>query len=181
MEKFNQPMATVVSTLILVFGLLVAFKTGGSEPQKNYAIVNFDGGFETLGVLESERVFTNVEITFNDSRQYSGTVSEVISGIKADTENPSTTTWKKGLVVDASGGIQWSGSASTGFKLTTESYNVSSDGNLNIQNVIDSLQKMENDIKAGRLETRENSLEFNFAPQGAGSALLRSALSGLLN
>ena len=48
MEKFSQPMATVVSTIILVLGLLVAFKTGGSEPQKNYAFVNFDGGFEAI-------------------------------------------------------------------------------------------------------------------------------------
>jgi hypothetical protein len=181
MEKFSQPMATVVSTIILVLGLLVAFKTGGSEPQKNYAFVNFDGGFEAIGVLQSERVYTEVEITFNGDRQYSGTVSEVISEIKADTENPSTTSWKKGLVVDASGGIKWTGSASTGFLLTTESYYVSSDGNLNIQNVINSLQKMENDIKAGRETTREASLEFTFPPAGADSALLRSALSGLFN
>ncbi len=108
-------------------------------------------------------------------------MSEVVAEIKADTENPHTTTWKKGLVVDASGGIKWTGSASTGFKLTTETYNATSEGDLNIQNVIDHLQKMEADIKAGRLSTPESALVFDYSPEGNGSALLRGLVSSFLN
>ncbi len=34
MKNFNQPLATVLSTLILVLGFLFAVKTGGAERQK---------------------------------------------------------------------------------------------------------------------------------------------------
>lgn len=158
-SKVTGPIAAIIVTLILTLGLLVG--TGAIIPEpKTYATVNFDGGWLKLGVISQERVFTDVKITRNGSTLMSGTVSEIKQALteqSAETGGVEKSTFREGIIITASAGIEWTGSESD-FKLTTENLSLTSTGSAPIyfSGAILRLEEVEANAKLNR---QKNSIE----------------------
>lgn len=160
LNKVTGPISAIIVTLILTLGLLIA--TGAVFPEpKTYATVNFDGGWKKLGVLSEERIYIEIEITRNGSNMYSAnTMSDIkafLSRQSEDTGGVEKTTFREGVVINASAGIEWTGSESN-FKLSTHNLSLASTAGAPIyfSAVLSSLEELEANAK---LERQKNSIE----------------------
>jgi len=153
-------LARVISTSIFVIGLLiVVFTTGGTD--KNYAAVQFDGGYTKIGVIYEERVVSEATITLDDELIYQGDINDVIAWIQENSD-PSDT-WKEGVHLSASTAIAWSASRQD-FELTTDTYDVTSDGTLAPVGEIGTLEAMLDEAKSNRELMSSQSLTFSKDP-----------------
>ena len=180
MSKITAPIATVITAFMVCLTLLIA--TGSLTPTpKNYATVKFDGGYQKIGIISSESMFTQASIEFNGSKSVSGSFNEVIDVLKsfADGGDLSKRSLKTGSILKASAGIKWEGSSSN-FKLTTDSIlKVSTESKpITIQSVIDDLYDLEAKAKAARVSNSESALEFSASPTN-GSFLASKIINAL--
>lgn len=165
-------LARVLSTSILVIGILiVVFATGTTD--KNYATVNFDGGYSKIGVIYSERVQSEAELTFNGDIIVEGDINDVISWIKDNSED--TSTWNEGVNLTASTSIQWIASRQD-FTLTLDNYSIDADGTLLAKSQIAVLEEMLSDAKLRRESTSLSSLSFTKDPNAGLLGQLTSLL-----
>ena len=172
------PIASIVVSLVLTFGFL--FGTGAFKPATyTYATAKFEGGYQKIGVINREEVFTEVRVEINGDKIMSGDFEEVIAKIRRDSKETGgldKTIWKDGVEVKAKVGIRWTGSESS-FKLTTESLNLISTNAAPLKpfEVIDKLTAMQSKNLSTRVETAKQTLEFGAAPTE--SFLLSKVLS----
>ncbi|MDA7793357.1 hypothetical protein N8985_04525 [Glaciecola sp.] len=149
-------LARVLSTSILVIGILiVVFATGTTD--KNYATVNFDGGYSKIGVIYSERVESEAELTFNGDIIVEGDINDAISYIQNNLNEGDV--FFEGVSLTATTSIKWIASRQD-FTLSTDNYSIVSDGKLNAYEQITVLEKMLSDAKLGRESTSLSSLSF---------------------
>ena len=159
----NTGLARVVSTSILVIGvLIIVFTTGTTD--KNYATVNFDGGYSKLGVIYSERVQSEAEMIFNGDIIVEGDINDVISNIQNNLKEGDV--FFKGVSITASTSIYWSASRQD-FTLTTDNFSIVSDGKLNAYDQISVLEKMLSDANKSRALTSASSLSFSKDPNAS--------------
>ena len=176
----NGPLASIIVSLILTMGFL--FGTGSFKPAPaTYATVNFDGGYQKIGVISREEIYTEARIEMNGDRLTNGDFQEIIAWIqKASRENGGVenVTWKDGVRLKASAGIKWSGSESS-FKLATDTIDIKSTikDPIKPSDVIEQLNELEKKAKAGRLESVKQSLVYSAAPTE--SFLLSKILSAI--
>lgn len=164
--------ARVISTLILVGGLLaVVFATGGAE--QNYATVNFDGGYSRIGIIYEERVTSEATIILDNEVVIDGDINDVIAWIQANSDD--TSTWKEGVNLTASTAIEWTASRQN-FTLTTDSYDITSDGTLVALGEVAKLQAMLSQANSSRQLTSLNALEFSKDPNSGTIGQLLSIL-----
>lgn len=163
----NGPIASIIVSIILTMGFLMG--TGSfKSPATTYATVNFDGGYQKIGIISREEIYTEARIEMNGDRLVSGDFQEVIAWIRKsarDNGGVENVTWKDGVRLKASAGIKWSGSESN-FKLATETLDIQSTNQVPVKpsEVIVKLDELEKKAKAGRLENAKQSLVFSAAP-----------------
>ena len=165
--QVNTPQATIISTFIVTAGI-----TGGiisaTSPTKNYAKVNFDGGYSKIGIIYDESVYSEASFEYEGSILASGNFDEVISYIQSTVpENRTTkeTTYLPGAKITASSGIEWTASRKN-FKLALENFSqISSKSNpMNASEIIDKFNSMLEKTKSEREETANYSLSFERDP-----------------
>lgn len=153
-------LARVTSTSIFVVGILIiVFASGGAD--KNYATVNYDGGYSKIGIIYSEELLSEAEVTFDGNTVVEGDINDVISWIQANAD--SSTTWKDGVTLNASTSIRWTASRQN-FTLTTDNYSITSDGTLAALEQVPVLVTLLSDAKTERESTVASALSFSKDP-----------------
>ncbi len=171
--RISGPVSAIIVALIFTIGVL--FGTGAfKKTRPTYATVYFDGGYQKLGVISSERIYTEATITLDGEELISGDFEEVVAWMREGEDDISTVTWKDGVVVSAYAGIDWVGSESS-FRLTTESLELISDGLLRPINVFEQFKKLEQKAKESREMEAKQALNFSESPNE--SFLLSKILS----
>ena len=161
------PFASIIVSVVLTLGFLFGTGSFKSTPY-TYATVNFDGGYQKIGVINREEIYTEARLEINGEKLVNGDFEEVISWInKSARDNGGTeeVTWKDGVRLKASAGIKWSGSESN-FKLATDTMDVKSTTQVPLKpkEVILQINELQKKAKADRLETVKKSLTFGPAP-----------------
>ena len=171
----NAPQATVISSFIITAGL-----TSGiflvSSPQRNYATVSYDGGYQKIGIIYSEQVFTKAEIKKDGISIVSGDAGKVIEYLKKNSAGYSMDSKiDKGIILTASSGIRWNASR-TNFDLRTDNLLLnSSKERLTPNIIISSLNKLLAETKSKREETSESALTYGRDPNPDWISSLASA------
>lgn len=166
----SRPVSNIIVTLILTLGFL--FGVGAFSAKNDYATVSFDGGWQKLGVISTERIFTKVRISFEDRDLVSGDIDKAIEWIQKDSlsksDNPSTVTWRAGVAITASAGVEWIASV-IDFQLTIASINKQSTNGkfLYPVEIIEELRALKQKAKDERVKTATESLRFSPAPQAS--------------
>jgi hypothetical protein len=168
-EKFimTAPIASIIVSLVITFGFL--FGSGAFTPTPHsYATVSFDGGYQKIGVINREEIYTEARIEINGDKLVSGDFSEVIAWIQRsprDNDTIESLTWKNGVRVKASAGIRWIGSESS-FKLATDTLDVKSttQAPLKPAEVITQLNELEKKAKDARKENANKALSLGPTP-----------------
>ncbi|KJF89041.1 hypothetical protein [Photobacterium leiognathi] len=164
------PVAAIIITSIICITFLFAVGRF-DKPIHDYATVNFDGGYQKIGVISEQRYFSNIEIVFNDSVLWSGEIGSVVSSIRQSLKaekTPLEVTWKDGVIVKGNAGIKWVGSENT-FRLTTEDIDMLStkENPLSPVQVIAQLEKIERDLKDSHETHAQQALSFSAAPNAS--------------
>ena len=176
--QVNTPQATIISTFIVTAGI-----TGGiisaTSPTKNYAKVNFDGGYSKIGIIYDESIYSEAEFEWEGNIVASGDFDEVIAYIKTTVPNGRTlkdTTYLPGAKITASTGIEWTASRKN-FKLALENFSqISSQSNpMNASEIIEKFNSMLEKTKSEREETANYSLTFERDPNPNWFSSLSSA------
>ena len=122
MNRISAPLAAVICTLLFTVGLLLITGSLQHKP-KDYATVNYEGGYKKIGVISSEEIFSKVEIVFEGRDVFTGNIDGAISWIKARYQegevSMATATLKSGVSVEDTAGIKWTASECN-FNLTTD-------------------------------------------------------------
>ena len=77
--NLNFPQATVISTLIVTTGItggLLNLKDSPSN-SKNYATVNYDGGYAKIGVIYDENVYSQAKVIYLGEKECDGDFAKV--------------------------------------------------------------------------------------------------------
>ena len=166
--KLTGPVASIIVALIVMISLL--FGAGSlTPPQPTYATVQFDGGYERLGVIKREKIYTEVAVTYNGETIFSGNFEEVIplieKSLRSQDQERSRVTWNEGVVIAASAGIEWTGSDGN-FKLSTDALNKTSTAAalLSPALMIDELNALKAKAKRERVANAAEALSFGPAP-----------------
>ena len=153
-------LARVISTTIFTLGILVVvFATGGAD--QNYATVKFDGGYAQIGIVYEERVTSKAEVSLNDEVIVEGDIDDIITWILSNSDE--STIWIEGVTLSASTSIDWTASRQN-FDLTTDSYDLVSDGTTVARDQIKKLESMVSRAQSTREVTSTASLTFSKDP-----------------
>ena len=179
------PVSAIIVALIVAIAAL--FASGSFESSNNtYATVHFDEGYQRLGFIRSERVFSKAKISMEDREIESGTIDDVLAWIKETSGKSNKSadgiTWKEGVTVTASAGIRWEGSESN-FDLTTDSWTLESTSvsPLKPLDVISQLQATLYRAKHERGVNSKNALQYGPAPaEMSFVSLINSAINKAL-
>lgn len=180
--QITGPIAAIIVSLIVTLGTL--YGTNAFAPN-TYATVKFDGGYQKIGVIKSEQIFTEATISLNDSIIKRGKIRDIVEYLNDAAKQRANelggidkVTLKEGIEIDARAGINWVGSESS-FRLTTDSLNERStkENLLLTTNVIRKLESLESKAKQERVETAKKSLDYSAAPKE--SFLLSTMINAL--
>lgn len=174
------PIASIIVSVVITLGFLIGTGSFKMTPD-TYATAHFDGGYQKIGVIRREEIYTEARLEMNGERLVNGSFEEVAAWIQRsarDNGGVESVTWKDGVRLKASAGIMWTGSESS-FKLATDTMDVKSTSQtpLKPQEVIEQMKGLEKKARAGRMETVKQSLTFGPAP--AESFLLSRLLGAL--
>lgn len=180
MNRLTTQASIIIATFIFTVGALIATGTLMPTP-KTYATVKFDGGYQKLGLISYESVFTQASIELNGDKFVSGDFDDVINALykHSDIQAQQKTPLKSGASINYSTGIKWSGSESN-FKLTINSGSITSTDAkpLYVQEAVEQLRSIEKKAKADRVANAKEALDFS-APPSSGTFLLAKLLSTL--
>ena len=173
--NLNFPQATVISTLIVTTGItggILNLKDNPSNP-KNYATVNYDGGYAKIGVIYDENVYSNAVVKFQGQVQASGdfeTVKAFLNQTVPNNKTAKTTELLAGVTIDATTGVEWSGSRKT-FRLETDSIFLKStkEEELNVAAVLNKFDEMLDETKKNRKKTSKSSISLGKNPSPGSS------------
>jgi len=162
------PLASIIVSVVLTFGFLFGTGSFKSTPY-TYATVNFDGGYQKIGIIQREEIYTEARLEINGEKLTDGDFEDVISWINKsarDNGGAEGVTWKDGVRLKASAGIKWTGSESN-FKLATNTMDVKSttQAPLKPQEVILQMNELHKKAKLERVETVKTSLTFGPSPK----------------
>lgn len=165
--RISGPIAAIIITLIITSGALIGSGSFDSKPE-NYATIYFDGGYERIGIVREERVFTSAVLKFNNNVEHSGDFSSLINllnEMSADQGNASELNLADGVSIEASAGIIYIASESD-FTLTEESLFVKSTqlNPVNQNELITKLKNIETSLKDRRETISSDALKFGPAP-----------------
>lgn len=169
-QVITGPIAAIIITLTVC--LTVLFVVGAFTKSKlDYATVNFDGGYQKIGVISQQRSFSDVKVVFNDKVLWSGSLKYVADEIAksiVSEKDPQKITWKAGVTLNGTAGVTWDGSESS-FKLTTETINLVStkETPLVVQNVINQLLALNRKVKDENKISAKQALTFSEAPSAS--------------
>ena len=169
--NLNWPQAAVISSLIVTTGItggIVSSSSNKNSPSKNYATINFDGGYSKIGVIYDERVYSEATIEYQGQTECSGDFEDIKSCLErsiAKGKTAETTDLLPGVKITASSGIEYSGSRKS-FKLTTETFSQTSTDTekINVAATISKFDEMLAKTKKERKKTSRSSISLGKDP-----------------
>ena len=186
--NLNASQATVISSLILTTGItgaIISLNNDTNSIPKNYATVNYDGGYTKIGIIYDENIYSKAKVEYQGSIQSQGDFETVksylIQAISKD-KTAETTDLLPGVKISASTGIEWNGTRKS-FKLETESFSETStkEDKLNVGEIINKFDKMLNKTERNRKKTSKSSLVFDVDPDPSATNEWSSLLGQITN
>ena len=173
--NLNFPQATVISTLIVTTGItggLLNLKDSPSN-SKNYATVNYDGGYAKIGVIYDENVYSQAKVIYLGEKECDGDFAKVKACLLETVPNnktAKTTELLAGVSIEAVTGVEWSGSRKS-FRLETDSISLKStkEEELNVAAVISKFDEMLDETKRNRKKTSRSSISLGKNPDPGSS------------
>ena len=171
----NSSIAAVI--IGAMFSATALFGMGAFSPSRDYATVSFNGGYQKLGVIYSQRTFTKATVTLEGRAIFAGNFEKVISEIQDALSKSSSSkeqvTWKEGVHIIANTGVSWTGSQSN-FEMTVDTLDETSTTSnpLKPTEIVAKLKAMEMKIRAEHEKHAQDSLKWGSPP---------SESSGFLN
>ena len=169
--NLNWPQAAVISSLIVTTGItgsILNLNSNKTSPSKNYATVNYDGGYAKIGVIYDEYVYSEATVEFQGEEQIRGDFETVKSYLKQSIskgKTAETTNLLPGVKITAATGIEYSGSRKS-FKLESDNFSQTStrSENLNVGEIISKFDDMLAKTKKDRKKTSRSALSFDVDP-----------------
>ena len=169
--NLNWPQAAVISSLIVTTGItggIVNLGSDKSSPSKNYATINFDGGYTKIGVIYDERVYSEATVEYQGQKECSGDFEDIKSCLERSIAKGKTaedTDLLAGVKITASTGIEYSGSRQS-FQLRTETWSKTSTDSdkINVAETISKFDEMLAKTKKERKKTSKSSISLGKDP-----------------
>jgi hypothetical protein len=162
--KLTPSVAAIIVTIIISATLLFCF--GAFDHEKNYATITFDGGYQKLGLIRSQRIFTHAAIT-NNGNVTQGTFDEITEKLNQEiTPAKKQLTFNPGVRIQARTGIEFEGSESD-FKLTTDQIDLTStaENPITVADILKNMKDMREKTKIAMPETVKASVELSATPK----------------
>jgi hypothetical protein len=148
MIKITAPISAIIISLILCLTFLMA---SGSllSARSNYATAKFDGGYQVLGLIKRQELFSEVVEQLGNKESQFDSIADYISDTKGLESDSSRAIFKVGTIIKATTGIKWEGSEGN-LKLNTDTLTLYSTASkpLNVQEVLSALNDFENKSKS---------------------------------
>ena len=156
--------------IAIIFSITALYGFGAfKSEERTYATVNFEGGFKKIGEILEQRVLSNIQVKLDEKIIHSGDIRKVINEIQAvlaRSGNKAEVTWKNGVVLTGNLGITWVGSESN-FEVITNTINLVSTeaAPLKLVEVVELLEKVDNNFKENQQKTINKFLTFSKSPK----------------
>tara|TARA_A100001011_G_scaffold179815_1_gene188672 strand:+ start:95 stop:667 length:573 start_codon:yes stop_codon:yes gene_type:complete len=181
------PQATIVSSLIITTGItggIISLNNTNSLP-KNYATVNYEGGYAKIGIIYDENIYSKAKVEFKGQIQSEGdfeTVKSYLNKSISQNKTAETTDLLPGVKIIATTGIEWDGSRKS-FQLETDSFSQISTkaDQLNVGEIISKFDKMLDETERNRKTTSKSSLDFDIDPDPSSTNEWSSLLGQIIN
>ena len=169
--NLSLPQAAVISTAIITTGItggIVSLNGESSSSPKNYATVNFEGGYSRIGVIYEENVYSEAKVEDNGEVYCQGdfeVVKACLNRSIGKDKTAETTNLSAGVVITANTGIEWDGSRKS-FRLETDTFSQTSTNldRINLAGVISKFDEMLEKTEKNRKKTSKKSLSYNVNP-----------------
>ena len=169
--NLSLPQAAVISTAIITTGItggLVSLNSDNTSSSKNYATVNYDGGYSKIGIIYDENVYSEATVVFDGRELSSGnfeTVKTYLNQSIATNKTAETTNLTAGVVITANTGIEWDGSRKS-FRLETDTFSQTSTNldRINVAGIISKFDEMLEKTEKNRKKTSKKSLSYDVNP-----------------
>ena len=169
--NLSLPQAAVISTAIITTGItggVVSLNGDSGSSPKNYATVNYDGGYSKIGVIYEENVYSEATVEYDGSIQCQGDFKAVETCLNRSigkNKTAETTNLSAGVVITAATGIEWDGSRKS-FQLETDTFSQTSTAldRINLAGVISKFDEMLEKTEKNRKKTSKRSLSYSVNP-----------------
>tara|TARA_A100001015_G_C14762462_1_gene621987 strand:+ start:245 stop:775 length:531 start_codon:yes stop_codon:yes gene_type:complete len=131
--------------------------------KKEYAYINFDGGYTALGYISGIEYEMDVSIEDDDGEVYASGKSEVIDILRSFDAG---STVKEGLFLKFNNGYVYTGSVTNTFTLRINTDKKYSDGTTTPESWISLVETTERSEKSNYKEEAEANLDYRAAPGG---------------
>lgn len=151
-----------MSFLLIALSIGVLSFSFPSE-KKEYAYINFDGGYKALGYITGIEYEMDVSIEDDDGEVYASGKSEVIDVLRSFDAG---STVKEGLFLKFNNGYVYTGTAANSFTLRINTDKKYSDGSTPPESWISLVETTERFEKSNYKEEAEANLDYRAAPGG---------------
>jgi len=151
-----------ISFLLITLSIGVLSFSFPSE-KKEYAYLNFDGGYTALGYISGIKYEMDVSIEDDDGEEYASGKSDVIELLRS---LDAGSTIKEGLFLKFNNAYVYSGSVTNTFTLRINTNKVYSDGTTTPESWIAKINSTELAEKNDYVEKAEANLDYRAAPGG---------------
>jgi hypothetical protein len=166
-ERLTPSVSAIIVSAIISIAILVA--AGTFDRDKNYATVNFDGGYQKIGYIRSQWFFTHASITNNGSVTQ-GTFEEITDKLNAEITSPKKEqmSFNAGVRIQAETGLDFEGSDSD-FRLTTDKLDLISttEAPVSVAETLEKMKALREKTKLAAADTVKKSVEFSAPPSNS--------------
>ena len=151
-----------LSIFLITLSLLCLGKIITKEEKKDYAYINYDGGYTALGYISGINYEMNVYMEDDEGQNYAGNRKEVLDVLKSFNAND---TIKKGIFLKFNNAYKYSGSVKD-FTLRVNTSKNYSDGTIKPESWLEMIESTELDEKSDYKQKATSNLYFESAPGG---------------
>tara|TARA_B100000614_G_C14327575_1_gene403210 strand:+ start:61 stop:588 length:528 start_codon:yes stop_codon:yes gene_type:complete len=158
----DQTVKVALSLFLISLSLLIVSMMMPDSEKKDYAYINFDGGYAALGYISGIKYEMNVSMKDDEGTVYASGKEEVLDVLRDFREG---TRIKEGIFLEFDNSYFYSGSVSN-FTLTINTRKLYSDGTTPPKNWIINIEAVEQKEKGDYRREALSHLYFESAPGG---------------
>ena len=149
-----------LSVLLIILSLLGLGKIVNEGIKKDYAYINYDGGYSALGYISGIRYVMNISMENDEGQNYASNKEEALDLLKSFGQND---TIKLGIFLKFNNAYEYSGSTSN-FTLTINTNKYYSDGTTTAEYWLEMIERIERVEKGNYRADAYSYLYFESAP-----------------
>lgn len=147
----------LITLSLLCLGVIIT-----EEEKKDYAYINYDGGYSALGYISGIQYEMNVSMEDDEGEDYAGNKEEVLDTLKSFGAND---TIKQGIFLKFNNSYEYTGSVRNfTLRINTEKYY--SDGTTKPESWLEMIESTERNEKSNYKRQATSNLSFESAPGG---------------